>query len=155
MQRVESKDPHQLMPQSENGDAKPLKPREIAILRQWIAEGAHYKPHWAFDKPLRAALPEVRDKGWAQSPIDIFILARLEKEGLHPSLEADKETLIRRVTLDLTGLLPTPREVGVFARDTSPQAYQHLVDHLLGSPRFGEERHDTGWITCVTRIHLE
>jgi hypothetical protein len=138
--RIESKDPHYLMPQSPQGEAKPMKPAEIAILKQWIAEGAHYKPHWAFEKPVRAALPAVHDQGWAKTPIDRFILARLESEGMHPSPEADKATLIRRVTLDLTGLLPTPREVDAFSKDNSPQAYEHLVDRLLASPHYGEHR---------------
>jgi hypothetical protein len=140
IRRIESKDPHYLMPQSAQGEAKPMKPGEIAILRQWIAEGAHYKPHWAFDPPIRSALPEVREKGWAKSPVDFFILARLEKEGLHPAPEADKGTLIRRATLDLTGLLPTPKEVDAFVKDTSPQAFEHVVDRLQASPRFGEQR---------------
>ena len=140
IRRIESTDPHYLMPQSPQGEAKPMKPAEIAILKQWVAEGAHYKPHWAFDPPVRASLPEVQEKGWAKSPIDLFVLARLEKEGLHPSPEADKATLIRRVTLDLTGLLPSPREVEAFIGDSSPEAYEHLVDRLLASPRFGEAR---------------
>ena len=140
IRRIESTDPHYLMPQSPQGEAKPMKPAEIAILKQWIAEGAHYKPHWAFDPPIRASLPAVQEKGWAKSPIDLFVLARLEKEGLHPSPEADKATIIRRVTLDLTGLLPSPREVEAFTGDTSPEAYEHLVDRLLDSPRFGEAR---------------
>jgi hypothetical protein len=112
IRRIESKDPHYLMPQSAQGEAKPMKPQEIAILKQWVAEGAHYRPHWAFEKPMRAAVPQVQGAaGWAKTPIDAFVLAGLSKEGLHPSPEADKHTLIRRVTLDLTGLLPTPEEV--------------------------------------------
>jgi mono/diheme cytochrome c family protein len=140
IRRIESKDPHYLMPQSAQGEAKPMKPQEIAILRQWVAEGAHYRPHWAFEKPVRAAVPQAPAAGWAKTPIDAFILARLSKEGLHPSPEADKHTLIRRVTLDLTGLLPTPEEVDTFVQDRSPQAYEHLVDRLLASPAFGEQR---------------
>ncbi len=144
VKRIESKDPHYLMPQSAQGEAKPMKPEEIAILKEWVAEGAHYRPHWAFDKPIRAALPDVRgdvqNKDWAKTPVDKFILARLEKEGLHPSPEADKSILIRRVTLDLTGLLPAPDEVNAFVRDSSPMAYEHLVDRLLARPSFGEQR---------------
>jgi len=140
VKRIESKDPHQLMPQDRLGAAKPMKPEEIAILKQWIAEGAHYRPHWAFDKPVRVSLPVVKDTDWAKTPIDAFILARLKKEGLHPSPEADKRTLIRRVSLDLTGLLPTPDEVKTFLQDDSPQAYEHLVDRLLAKPTFGEQR---------------
>ena len=140
IRRIESKDPHYLMPQSAQGEAKPMKPEEIAILREWVAEGAHYRPHWAFEKPARPAVPRLQSAGWAQTPIDEFILRKLDKEGLHPSPEADKHTLIRRVTLDLTGLLPTPEEVNAFVADSSPQAYEHVVDRLLASPAFGEQR---------------
>jgi len=138
--RIESTDPHHLMPQTAEGEAKPMKASDIAILKEWIKEGAQYKPHWAFDPPLRAELPEVHQQGWAKTPIDRFILARLEASGLHPSPEADKATLIRRVTLDLTGLLPTPAEVASFEKDASPDAYEHLVDRLLASERYGEHR---------------
>ncbi len=140
VKRIESKDPHYLMPQSAQGEAKPMKPEDIAILKEWIAQGAHYKPHWAFVMPVRAAPPEVKEKGWVRTPIDAFILAQIEQKGLQPSPEADKATLIRRVTLDLTGLLPSPGEVDAFVKDASPQAYEHLVDRLLASPSFGEER---------------
>ncbi len=140
IKRIESKDPHYLMPQSPQGEAKPMKPEDIAVLREWIAEGAHYRPHWAFEKPVRAAVPPVQTIGWAKTPIDAFILRRINMDGLHPSAEADKHTLIRRVTLDLTGLLPTPEEVKNFVDDTSPQAYEHVVDRLLASPAFGEQR---------------
>jgi Protein of unknown function (DUF1553)/Protein of unknown function (DUF1549)/Planctomycete cytochrome C/Concanavalin A-like lectin/glucanases superfamily len=151
IKRIEAKDPHRLMPQDPRGAAKPMKPEEIAVLRRWIADGAHYKPHWAFDKPLRAALPRVQpvqpknsnpDMASANltNPIDNFILARLAKEGLHPSPEADKRTLIRRVSLDLTGLLPTHQEVDTYLRDNSPQSYERLVDRLLATPSYGEQR---------------
>jgi Protein of unknown function (DUF1553)/Protein of unknown function (DUF1549)/Planctomycete cytochrome C/Concanavalin A-like lectin/glucanases superfamily len=140
IRRIESKDPHYLMPQSPLGEAKPMKPEEVAVLRQWVAEGAHYRPHWAFEKPARPAVPQLQAAAWAKTPIDEFVLERLNKEGLHPSPEADKRSLIRRVTLDLTGLLPTPQEVNNFVQDSSPQAYEHLVDRLLASPAFGEQR---------------
>ena len=141
IKRIESKDPHRLMPQSSEGPARPMKPEEIAILREWVKEGAVYRPHWAFEKPVRPALPAVTDNAaWAKDPIDAFVLARMKKEGLHPSPEADKATLIRRVTLDLTGLLPTPAEVKAFEKDDSPNAYEHLVDGLLARPTYGEQR---------------
>jgi hypothetical protein len=141
IKRIESRNPHYLMPQSSQGEAKPMKPEEIAILKEWVKEGAVYRPHWAFDKPVKPPLPvAVRNDSWAKTPIDVFILARLKKEGLQPSPEADKATLIRRVTLDLTGLLPTPAEVSAFEKDASPQAYERLVDRLLAKPSFGEER---------------
>ena len=140
IRRIESKDPHYLMPQTSLGEAKPMKAEDIAILKQWVAEGAHYRPHWAFEKPVRPAPPLSQANNWAKAPIDLFVLRRLNKEGLHPSPEADKHALIRRVTLDLTGLLPTPEEVNAFVQDSSPLAYEHLVDRLLASPAFGEQR---------------
>jgi Protein of unknown function (DUF1553)/Protein of unknown function (DUF1549)/Planctomycete cytochrome C/Concanavalin A-like lectin/glucanases superfamily len=139
VKRIESKDPHYLMPQNAQGEAKSMKPDEIAVLREWIEQGAMYRPHWAFEVPARPPVPADND-GWAKNPIDGFILARLKKEGLKPSPEADKPTLIRRVTLDLTGLLPTPAEMRAFENDHSPQAYEHLVDGLLARPTFGEQR---------------
>jgi Protein of unknown function (DUF1553)/Protein of unknown function (DUF1549)/Planctomycete cytochrome C/Concanavalin A-like lectin/glucanases superfamily len=140
IRRIESKDSHYLMPQTSLGEAKPMKAEDIAILKQWVAEGAHYRPHWAFEKPVRPAPPQAQANNWAKTPIDFFVLRRLNKEGLHPSPEADKHALIRRVTLDLTGLLPTPEEVNAFVQDSPPQAYEHLVDRLLASPAFGEHR---------------
>jgi hypothetical protein len=139
IKRIESTDPHHLMPQSPQGEAKPMKPEEIAILRQWIKEGAVYRPHWAFESPTRPAIPADATH-WAKNPIDAFVLARMQKDGLTPSPEAEKATLIRRVTLDLTGLLPTPAEVRAFEADTSPLAYEHLVDDLLARPAYGEQR---------------
>jgi hypothetical protein len=141
IKRIESRDPHHLMPQSSEGEAKPMKPEEIAILREWVKEGAVYRPHWAFEKPKRPPLPELaKEDRWVRNPIDAFVLARMQKDGLHPSPEADKATLIRRVTLDLTGLLPTPVEVAAFEKDQSPDAYEHLVDRLLARPSYGEHR---------------
>lgn len=144
VKRIESTNTHRLMPQSPQGEAKPMKPQDIAILKRWIAEGAHYRPHWAFEDPSRPALPVVDASApsteKAINPIDFFVLAKLRREGLHPSPEADRSTLIRRVTLDLTGLLPTPTEVSDFLQDRSPDAYEHLVDRLLASPHYGEHR---------------
>jgi hypothetical protein len=141
IKRIESSDPHHLMPQTAQGEAKPMKPEEIAILKEWVKEGAVYRPHWAFEVPTRPAAPVVTsDASWAKTPIDGFLLARMQKEGLRPSAEANKEALSRRVTLDLTGLLPTPAEVQTFVDDKSPQAYEHLVDGLLARPGFGEQR---------------
>jgi mono/diheme cytochrome c family protein len=141
IKRIESKDPHYLMPQNPQGQAKRMSADEIATLKEWVSEGAVYRPHWAFESPVRPALPQPRSHtGWAKTPIDRFILAKLEKEGLSPSAEADRATLIRRVTLDLTGLLPTPNEVQAFVSDKSPDAYEHLVDGLLARPAYGEQR---------------
>ncbi|MBX6315680.1 MAG: DUF1549 domain-containing protein, partial [Isosphaeraceae bacterium] len=117
---------------------KTLKPEQIDLLRRWIEQGAPMETHWAFLAPQRPALPEVSDPTWPRTPIDRFLLARLDAEGLKPSPEADKRTLIRRVTLDLTGLPPTLAEVEAFLADNAPDAYEHLVERLLRSPRYGE-----------------
>ncbi len=107
-------------------------------LRRWIDEGAVWGKHWAYETPLRPPLPAVKAQTRVRNAIDLFVLARLEQEGLTPSPEASREALIRRVTLDLTGLPPAPREVDAFLADRSPNAYEMLVDRLLASPRFGE-----------------
>ncbi|HLN31122.1 MAG TPA: DUF1553 domain-containing protein [Gemmataceae bacterium] len=107
-------------------------------LRRWIDQGATWGKHWAYEAPVRPNLPAVKRTGWTRNPIDFFALAQLEKEGLAPSQQARKETLIRRVTLDLTGLPPTVREIEAFLADHSPNAFEKLVDRLLDSPRFGE-----------------
>lgn len=130
--RVTSKDRDEVMPPPKTH--KPVSPQEAATLRRWIAEGAPYQGHWAFLKPERPPVPSA-----APNPIDAFILARLQKEGLQASPEAPRETLIRRVSLDLTGLPPTPEEVSAFLADSSPQAYERVVDRLLASPRYGEK----------------
>jgi len=141
IKRIESHDPHYLMPQNPQGEAKPMSAGEIATLKEWIREGAVYRPHWAFEAPMRPAVPQAKSHpDWPRNPIDNFVLAKLDKAGLQPSPEADKATLIRRVTLDLTGLLPTPKEVQAFVSDNSPNAYERLVDNLLARPTFGEQR---------------
>jgi len=141
IKRIESHDPHYLMPQNPQGEAKPMGDSEIATLKEWIRQGAVYRPHWAFEAPKRPAVPQAKfHPDWPHNPIDNFILAKLGKAGLQPSQEADKATLIRRVTLDLTGLLPTPEEVRAFEQDNSPNAYEHLIDNLLSRPTFGEQR---------------
>jgi len=115
-----------------------LNGQQIELIRRWIDEGAKWEMHWAYVPPKRPDLPQVKDAAWPQNPIDNFILARLESENLKPSSEADKTTLIRRVTFDLTGLPPTPAEVDEFLHDKSPGAYEKVVDQLLTSPRYGE-----------------
>lgn len=120
------------------GSGKTLTAGQIATLKRWVAEGAHYKLHWAFVAPVRPAIPAVHNKRWPRNPIDYFVLARLEKEGLPPSPEADKATLLRRVTQDLTGLPPTLAELDAFLTDQSPDAYEKVVDRLLASPHYGE-----------------
>jgi hypothetical protein len=115
---------------------KPLKPEQIAVLKRWIEQGAPWGQHWAFGQPQRPEIPGTKHQ--PRNPIDSFIFARLEKEGMKPASEADKERLIRRVTLDLSGLPPTPEEVDTFLNDKSPLAYEKVVDRLLASQRFGE-----------------
>ena len=115
-----------------------LSASEKDLIRQWIAEGAEWKKHWSFEPVERPDLAAVTQDEWPRNGIDNFVLARLEKEGFKPSEEADRTTLIRRVTLDLTGLPPTPQEVDAFLSDTEPGAYERVVDRLLASPRYGE-----------------
>ena len=117
---------------------KPLTPEQIALLTKWVKESAHYEEHWSFVKPERGAPPAVKQAGWVKNPIDNFVLAKLETNGLAPEPEADPRTLLRRVTLDLTGLPPTPEEVAAFVADKSPDAYEKAVDRLLASPHYGE-----------------
>lgn len=139
IQRVTASDPQDRMPPEETG--KRLDEHQIELLKQWIAEGAEYQGHWAFFPPERPDLPAV-DENLAtpiKNPIDNFIFARLQKEGLAPSPAADKETLIRRVTFDLTGLPPSLPEIDAFLNDTEPGAYERLVERLLKSPHYGEQ----------------
>lgn len=116
----------------------PLTAAEKQILQRWVAAGGEYRPHWAFVAPKQTPLPAVKLKSWPRNPIDYFVLAKLEQEGLRPSPEADRYTLIRRVSLDLIGLPPTPEEAEAFVNDKSPNAYEKAVDRLLASPRYGE-----------------
>ncbi len=136
MARVSSRDDQEIMPPVKTG--KKLGPQQIDLLRRWIAEGAPWQKHWAFAAPTHPALPAVKHPKWARNGIDAFVLSRLEKENLRPGPEADKATLIRRVSLDLTGLPPTVQEVDAFLADHSPEAYAKVVDRLLSSPHYGE-----------------
>ncbi len=134
--RVESDDPELQMPPKKFG--KPLTADQIAVLRRWVEQGASWSTHWSFEAPKRPELPAVKDTRWPVNEIDRFLLARIEAEGLTPESEAGKTALIRRVTLDLTGLPPTLREVDAFLKDRSESAYETVVDRLLESPRYGE-----------------
>ena len=111
---------------------------QVALLKRWIDEGAKYQGHWAYESPTRPTPPETKHIGWVRNDIDRFIAARLEQDHLAPSPSADKATLIRRVSLDLVGLPPTPQEIDAFVNDNAPDAYEKLVDRLLASPHFGE-----------------
>ncbi|HTI69761.1 MAG TPA: PSD1 and planctomycete cytochrome C domain-containing protein [Candidatus Limnocylindria bacterium] len=140
-QRVTTSKDDEVMPPK--GDK--LTPAQIALLRDWIDQGADWpesaakpKPHWSYVPPTRPAQPSVKDAGWPRSALDAFVLARLEKEGLKPSPEADRAALIRRVSLDLTGLPPSPEQVNAFIADRAPDAYEKVVDRLLKSRHYGE-----------------
>lgn len=135
VERVAATDAELRMPPVDEGPA--LTAAEIETLRAWIAQGAVYQPHWAFIPPARSELPAVQNEAWPRGAIDRFLLARMESEGLSPAAEASRGTLIRRLSLDLIGLPPTPDEVRAFESDTSPDAYEKLVDRLLASPQFG------------------
>ena len=124
------------MPPADAG--KPLSPRQIEILKKWISAGGEYSQHWAFIPPKRPALPAAKTASWPRNEIDRFVLARLNQEGLRPSKEADRYTLVRRVFLDLIGLPPTPEQADAFVEDQEPRAYEKLVDRLLGSRHYGE-----------------
>lgn len=128
--RVSSGDPDDVMPPPESPKPR-LSPAEREVVRRWIEAGAVYEAHWAFEAPTRPELPRVREGEWARNEIDVFILSGLERAGLKPSSEADRETLCRRVFLDLTGLPPTPEEIDEFLADVAPGAYERLVDRLL------------------------
>jgi hypothetical protein len=138
VRKIEAKNPKDRMPPPEAH--KTLKPEQIALLREWVKQGAVYEEHWSFLAPKPQAVPDVKQKQWVRNAVDNFVLARLEKEGLRSSPEADRRSLIRRVTYDLTGLPPNPQEVEAFVADGLPDAYEKVVDRLLASPRYGEHR---------------
>ncbi len=136
LRRVSAEAAAERMPPAKTG--KRLSEKQIELIRRWIEQGAKWERHWAFLPPSRPELPRVANPRWPRNGIDHFILERLEREALSPAAEADKITLLRRVTLDLTGLPPTPAEVDAFVADTSADAYEKVVDRLLASPRYGE-----------------
>jgi len=136
--RIHSEDAETLMPPASSH--KKLTPEQKSLLTRWIAAGAEYQPHWSFIPAVKHPAPEVKDKAWARSPIDQFVLAKLEAQGLQPAPEADRRTLARRASLDLTGLPPEPADVEAFVSDAAPDAYEKYVDRLLASPAWGEHR---------------
>ncbi len=136
VQRILSEDASLKMPPEDSG--KKLSAAETTILRRWIEEGAEYQGHWSFIAPVRHELPKLNQSTTATNPIDVFVLARLERANLKPAPSADKTTLIRRATFDLTGLPPLPAEVDAFLADQSPEAFEKVIDRLLLSPRYGE-----------------
>jgi mono/diheme cytochrome c family protein len=144
--RITASDPEVQMPPPDSN--KTLSTKQKALLAQWISEGAAYAPHWAYQPPRRPAVPSVKDATWPKNTVDRFILARLEAEGLRPSVEADRSTLIRRVTIDLTGLPPSRAETEAFLADPSPDAYEKVVDRLLASAHYGE-RMAVDWLDAA------
>ena len=136
VRRVFSTDPDVQMPPK--GTGKRLTEREVSLLEEWVKQGGNYAAHWSYAKPVRPAVSSVKDSSWAKNDIDRFILSRLEHEGLRPLAEADRHSLIRRVSLDLTGLPPTWADVEAFVNDQDANAFEKVVDRLLKSPAYGE-----------------
>ncbi len=137
LRRVTTEDADLRMPPPDS-DYQQLTAEQVDVLRRWISEGAKWEAHWSFVPPRRPGVPDVGTTDWPANEIDAFVLAKMQEQAFEPSREASPETLIRRVTLDLTGLPPTPAEVDDFLVDQSPDAYEALVDRLLRSPRYGE-----------------
>ncbi|HEY2587215.1 MAG TPA: PSD1 and planctomycete cytochrome C domain-containing protein [Tepidisphaeraceae bacterium] len=146
VERIFATDPDDIMPPPKTH--KKLTAAQREKLKRWVAQGAEYEPFWAYVIPKRPPVPQVRDAKRAQNPIDAFILQKLEEVHLKPSPDADKRTLLRRLSLDLIGLPPTPQEVQAFLDDNSPNAYEKRVDRLLASPHFGE-RMAVPWLDAV------
>jgi len=138
VERIHSQDPDAMMPPP--ATKKVLSDRQKALLVRWIASGAEYQAHWSFIPPVRPEVPQVKQSDWVRNPIDAFVLARLEAVGLTPAPEANRPTLVRRLSLDLTGLPPRPDVVESFVNDPSPDAYSNLVDRLMSTPQWGEHR---------------
>ncbi|MBM3840824.1 MAG: DUF1553 domain-containing protein [Verrucomicrobia bacterium] len=139
VRRITTDNEDDLMPPAKKG-GKPLSPKQIDLLKQWVAEGADWQEHWAYVKPRRIDPPETKSKTWPRNEIDRFVLDRLEQAGLEPSREAPKEKLLRRAILDLTGLPPTVEEIDAFLADETPEAYEKVVDRLLKSKAHGERQ---------------
>ncbi|QDV50350.1 PSD1 and planctomycete cytochrome C domain-containing protein [Gimesia fumaroli] len=142
--RITTKDDGLQMPP----EGERLSREQIDLLQNWIQQGAEWKKHWAFQPPQKVTPPQTKNSKWVKTPIDAFILAKLEEKGLSPAPSADRVTLIRRAYFNLTGLPPAPEEVDQFVNDPAPDAYEKLVDRLLASPRYGERwaRH---WLDLV------
>ena len=134
--RIFSTDADEQMPPPKSN--RHLSDAQRDLLKRWIAGGAKYESHWAFVPPQRTAPPDCEPAGWGRNPIDRFVLAKLNGRQIQPSPEADRATLLRRLSLDLTGLPPTPEEVDAFLGDAAPDAYERVVERLLASPHYGE-----------------
>jgi len=138
VERIYSTVKSEMMPPHKTN--KTLTSAQKETLKQWIAQGAEYQPHWSFIPPTRPTPPAVKNEAWVKTPIDRFVLARLEADGLTPAPEADRRTLARRLSLDLTGLPPSPKDVEEFVNDKSPEWYANYVEKLMRSPAWGEHR---------------
>ena len=136
-QRISATDTSILMPPPSSN--LQLQPREIRLIEKWIRQGAKFKPHWAFIPPIKPALPAVSNKDWVKNEIDVFVLAAMTQKGLKPSEEADKERLLKRVSIDLTGLPPALSLQDSFTTKGSALSYEQVVDQLLASPQYGEK----------------
>src|SRR5687767_7499986 len=136
VQRVFATNPAKIMPPAHAH--KELTEAQKQLIKRWVAEGAKYEGHWSYEPVRRPEVPAVDDTSLVRNPIDAFVQARLQREGLKASPEADRRTLIRRITFDLTGVPPTPGEVAAFVADKEADAYEKLVDRLLASPRYAE-----------------
>jgi len=147
IRRISSSDPDEVMPPPDSKKDR-LTAAQIDVLRRWINEGAKFDIHWSYVKPMRPALPAVKNKAWVRNAVDAFVAAEHEAHGLAPAPEADRITLIRRLSFDLIGLPPTPEEVDAFVNDKSPDAYEKLVDRLLASKHYGE-RMALYWLDAV------
>jgi len=157
VKRILSSNPDEVMPPPSS--RKQLTAGQKELLQRWIEQGANFEKHWAFVAPTKPEVPQPKTQKWARTPVDQFLLARLEKEGLAPRPDANKATLIRRVAFSLTGLPPTPQEVAQFEADASSDAYEKMVDRYLSSPRYGEEmaRHwlDVARYADTHGLHLD
>jgi len=147
LERVASQDADQMMPPPAS-KKEHLSAAQVDVLRRWIDQGAKFDIHWSYVRPTRPAQPPTRNKGWVRNPVDAFVAAGQEAHGFGPAPEADRVTLIRRLSFDLIGLPPTPAEVDAFIDDASPEAYEKLVDRLLASKDFGE-RMAASWLDAV------
>ncbi len=135
--RVSTTDTSIMMPPA-SSNLPTLTEAEVRIIKKWIEEGAKYEPHWAFVPPQKAALPGIKRKTWPKNEIDHFVLSKMEEHGLEPNEEADKERLLRRIALDITGLPPTPGMIDSFVNSTDPDVYEKTIDALLQQPAYGE-----------------
>jgi hypothetical protein len=147
MKRVTSADGDEVMPPP-HAKKPAITPDKAELLKQWIEEGAKFDQHWAYTKPIRPPIPDVKNRAWVRNPIDAFVALGHERNGLSPAIEADKVALVRRLSFDLLGLPPTPEDVQAFLKDANPEAYEKFVDRLLASEHFGE-RLALMWLDAV------